>query len=97
MLIFGTNLEIINDTKFFLSSNFDIKDMSEDDVIVGIKITRDSDCIMLSQEHYIEKILKRFGYFDCTPVSTPYDGSFHLRKNKNKVCHNLSMHKSLVV
>ena len=41
MLIFGTNLEIINDTKSFLSSNFDMKD-------IGEKITRDSDRIMLS-------------------------------------------------
>ena len=58
MLIFGTNLEIVNDTKSFLSSNFDMKDMGEVDVILGIKITRDSDRIMLSQGHYIEKILK---------------------------------------
>ena len=42
-------------TKLFLSSNFDMKDMGEVDVILGIKITRDSDRIMLSQGHYIEK------------------------------------------
>ena len=76
MLIFGTNLEIINNTKSFLSSNFDMKNISEVDVILGIKITRDSDRIMLSQGHYIERILKRFGHFDCSPVFTPYDAAF---------------------
>ena len=29
-------------------------------------------------------MLKRFGHFDCTPASTPYDGSIHLRKNKEQ-------------
>ena len=82
MLIFGINLEIINDTKSFLSSNFDMKDMGEVDVILEIKITRDSGYIMLSQGYYIERMLKRFDHFDCTPIFTPYDGNIHLRKNK---------------
>ena len=59
-----------------------MNDMGEIDVILGIKIIRDSDRIMLSQGHYIGRILKRFDHFDCTPVFTPYDGSIHLRKNK---------------
>jgi len=82
MPIFVTNLEIINDTKSFLSSNFDMKDMGEVNVILGIKIIRDFDRIMLSQGHYIGRVLKRFGHFDCTPVFTHYDASIHLRKNK---------------
>ena len=54
--------------------------MGEAKVILGVKITRMSDSIMLSQEHYIEKILKRFGHFDAKPVSTPYDANTHLMK-----------------
>jgi len=29
-------------------------------------------------------MLKRFGHFDCSHVSTPYDGNIHLRKNKDQ-------------
>jgi hypothetical protein len=29
----------------------------------------------------VEKVLSRFGYNDCTPISTPYDPSVLLRKN----------------
>ena len=36
-----------------------MKDMGEAKVILGMKITRLDDSIMLSQEHYVEKILKR--------------------------------------
>ena len=40
------------------------------------------DSIMLSQEHYVEKILKRFDHFDAKPVSTPYDANTYLMKNR---------------
>ena len=81
MLIFGTNLSVIHSTKRFLVSQFDMKDMGEVKVILGVKITRMGDSIMLSQEHYVEKILKRFGHFDAKPVSTLYDANTHLMKN----------------
>ena len=51
-------------------------------VIMGVKITRMGDSIILSQEHYVEKILKRFGHFDAKPVSTPYNANTHFMKNR---------------
>ena len=82
MLIFGTNIDVVNTSKAFLSSCFDMKDLGEADVILGIKITRNSYGLSLNQSHYVEKILKKFNQFDCTPVKTPYDPSIHLKKNK---------------
>ncbi|KAL6344138.1 hypothetical protein AAG906_031852 [Vitis piasezkii] len=32
--------------------------------------------------HYVEKILRKFEHFDCKPVSTPYDPSSQLKKNR---------------
>jgi hypothetical protein len=81
LLIFGTNLEVVHDTKRFFSSKFDMKDMGKANVILGIKILRDNNCITLSQSHYVEKMLKRFGHFDNSPMSTPYDSKVHLVKN----------------
>ena len=68
ILSFGSNLSIINVTKSFLCSNFEMKDMGVADVILGLKITRSIDSIVLSQSHYIEKTLERFGYTTCRPV-----------------------------
>ena len=82
MLIFGTSLEIVCETKKFLGSKFDMKDLWEADVILGIKITRTPNGLKLSQEHYVEKILRKFEHFDCKPVSTPYDPSSQLKKNR---------------
>ena len=44
-------------TKSFLASKFDMKDLGEGHVILGIKILRENDCIIPSQFHYVEKIL----------------------------------------
>ena len=73
MLIFGADLQVVINTKSFLRSKFDMKDLGEAKVILGIKIIRTLNVLNLSQEHYVEKILKRFEHFDCKPVSTPYD------------------------
>jgi len=81
MLMFGTDLYEIEKTKKLLSKNFDMKDMGEAYVILGIKIIRNNNCFGLSQSHYIEKILKKFDYFDCYPVTTPFDPSIKLEPN----------------
>jgi len=82
MLILGTNLLVVNETKKLLSSLFEMKDMGEPDVILGIKIQKTNTSFSLSQSHYIENMLKKFNQFDVTPVRTPYDPSIHLKKNK---------------
>ena len=82
MLIFGTNLQVVIDTWSFLRSKFDMKDLGEAEMILGIKISRMLNGLNLSQEHYVEKILKRFEHFDCKLVSTPNDPSHRLKKNR---------------
>ena len=81
MLIFGTSINVINETMNFLTFNFDMKDMGEANVILGIKIVKGDDSPALSQERYIEKFFKKFKLFDCKLVSTPYDTNTQLKKN----------------
>jgi len=83
MLIFGTCIDIVSRTKLFLGSKFEMKDMGEANVILGVRIIRNGDSILLSQEQYIEKLLRKFGYYDSKPVSTPYDANSKLMK-KNR-------------
>jgi hypothetical protein len=82
ILNFGINIEVINNVKSFLSKSFDIKDLGEVDVILNIKLIKDENGITLSQSHYVEKVLSRFGYMGSKPSPTPYDPSAILRKNK---------------
>jgi len=83
MLILGTNLNVIKEVKEFLSQRFEMKDLEEADVILNIKLVKDENGgVTLSQTHYVKKILSRFGYNDLKSVSTPYDASIILKKNK---------------
>ncbi|GJS08007.1 zinc finger, CCHC-type containing protein [Tanacetum coccineum] len=89
MLIFSTDQVQVDLTKEFLSSKFSMKDMGEADVILGIRIKHESNGIAISQSHYIEKVLKKFNYFDCTPVSTPMDTSEKLMPNNGQAVSQL--------
>ena len=81
MLIFSANIDSINKTKEFLSSKFEMKDLGEVDVILGVKAIKTENGYTLSQAHYVEKILRKLDCFDVVPVKTPYDPNVHLVKN----------------
>nr|GEY89426.1 zinc finger, CCHC-type [Tanacetum cinerariifolium] len=69
-------------TKEFLSSRFSMKDTGEAYVILGVRIKHESNGIAISQSHYIEKVLKKFNYSDCTPISTHLDTCEKLMPNR---------------
>ena len=81
MLILGSNNYIITTTKKMLSSKFNMKDLGVADVILGIKISRTSGGLILSQPHYIEKLLDKFDKEESNIARTPVDISLHLSKN----------------
>jgi hypothetical protein len=43
ILIFGSNLNVIEEVKNLLLSNFEMKDLGEADVILNIKLVREAD------------------------------------------------------
>ncbi|GJS53398.1 zinc finger, CCHC-type containing protein [Tanacetum coccineum] len=93
LLIFGTDQVQVDLIKELLSSRFSMKDMGEADVILGIRIKHEINVITISQSHYIEKVLKKFNYFDCTLVSTPMDTSEKLMTNNGYVVSQLEYSK----
>jgi hypothetical protein len=60
ILILGSNDHMIKSTKKMLTNKFDMKDLGVVDVILGINIFRTSNRYVLSQSHYIEKVLDKF-------------------------------------
>jgi hypothetical protein len=79
----GTSLDVIKETKDFLSINFEMKDLAEANVILNIKLLREGDGgTTFVQSHYVEKVLSLFGYSEYEPAPTPYDPSKQLKKNR---------------
>ena len=81
MLILGSNNYIITTIKKMLFSKFNMKDLGVVDVILGIKISRTSGGLILSQSHYIEKLLDKFDKDESKIARTPVDINLHLSKN----------------
>ncbi|GJU35661.1 retrovirus-related pol polyprotein from transposon TNT 1-94 [Tanacetum coccineum] len=84
MLIVGSNDKMIKSTKDTLKSKFDMKDLGLADVILGIKIIRTQNRLVLSQAHYVDKILNTHNAGDSGLARTPIDTSLHLSKNRGE-------------
>ena len=84
MLIIGSDDKMITSTKTMLNLRFDMKDMRLVDVILGIKIIRTSDGLILSQSHYVDNILGKFDKDNFGVGRTPVDVTLYLSKNKGE-------------
>lgn len=84
ILLASSNLKLLKDTKSFLSSNFDMKDLGEASYVLGIEIKRDRarGLLGLSQQNYITKVLKRFGMETCSYGEVPMSKGDKLTKQQ---------------
>jgi hypothetical protein len=89
LLIFGTNMEGISETKKYLTSKFKMKDLKEVGTILGIKVKKFSGGYALCQSHYIEKMLLKFQHLGIKEASTPYDSKFKLTENSGRAIAQL--------
>eukprot|EP00253_Pinus_taeda_P003064 PITA_03064 len=74
--------EEINVLKRKQANSFAMKDLGVAKQILGMRITRDrkNHKLTLSQNEYIQKVLKRFNMHNAKPISTPF--SSHLKLSK---------------
>jgi len=72
ILLAGNNLEMINATKWWLSSVFDMKDMGETRYVLGVEIVQNypKKLLGMCQEAYIKIVLERFRMHHSKPVDT---------------------------
>ena len=82
ILIIGSDEKTIISTKNMLNSRFDMKDTGLANVILGIKLIRTSDGLILSKSHYVDNILKKFDKDNSGIARTLVDVTLHLSKNK---------------
>jgi len=75
ILLAGNNLKMIETTKKWMSSVFEMKDMGEARHILGLEIIRirPKKLLGISQGAYIRKVLERFRMHYTKPVETPVD------------------------
>ena len=70
LTLYGSPSKFMEDTVDSLKTEFKVTDLGTVYWLLGIQIEFLDSGIALSQSSYIDKILKRFGMFDCLPVTT---------------------------
>ena len=72
ILLATNDIGMIHETNKFLSRTFEMKDLGDASVVLGIQIHRDwsRGILGLSQMSYIRKVLKKFGVHECKPWDT---------------------------
>jgi hypothetical protein len=84
IILASSSMKLLNNTKAFLSKNFDMKDLGEASYVLGIEIKRDRSrgLLGLSQQSYINKVLKRFDMSNCSPGEVPMSKGDKLNKRQ---------------
>src|SRR4051812_48764381 len=92
ILLASSDVSLLLETKKFLSSNFDMKDLGEASYVLGIEIHRDrkNGVLGLSQKAYCEKILKKYNIHASNATPTPIVkgdsfGKFQCPKNQYEI------------
>ena len=87
IIVATSTINLMSDIKSKLSSKFSMKDLGSLSSFLGIKFVQSDGGITMSQEHYLENVLKSFGMDNCKPRSTPCEQnlkSYEEAKVENK-------------
>ena len=71
ILLATNDTHLLTETKQMLCNHFDMTDLGKAFLVLGIKIVRDrtNHVLQLSQRAYIDRILKMFDIYNCSPGS----------------------------
>ncbi|MCP4492594.1 MAG: DDE-type integrase/transposase/recombinase [Gammaproteobacteria bacterium] len=80
-----------------LAARFKIKDLGRAHHLLGMKIRRNEAGILMTQTHYIEDLIKKMGFEEAKPMSTPADPNVALVMNDGYSADvDLKMYQALV-
>ncbi|GJW67012.1 uncharacterized mitochondrial protein-like protein [Tanacetum coccineum] len=84
IFVTGTSLNLINEFKMRMASQFEMSDLGELTYCLGIEVSQRKDCMEIKQEIYAMKILKEAGMKDCNPVLCLMEPGLKLSKAKDE-------------
>lgn len=84
IIVTSSSSEAISALLRDLESDFELKDPGDLSYFLGIKVKKEKDGILLSQEKYALDILKKAGMSCCKPSPTPLFASEKLTKHEGE-------------
>lgn len=78
ILVTGNNSAAISKLILDLSRKFQMKDLGPLNFFLGLEISRNLNSFVISQMKYVVDLLKKTGFHDSKPLSTPVDSGSQL-------------------
>nr|GEV38376.1 retrovirus-related Pol polyprotein from transposon TNT 1-94 [Tanacetum cinerariifolium] len=79
-----------------MHKKFQMSSMGELTFFLGLQVTHKDDGIFISQDKYVEEILKKFGFSTVKTASTPMETSKPLLKNENAKDVDVHLYRSMI-
>ncbi len=98
LLIAGSSITEVQSIKDKLSHRFEMKNMGEAKVILGIEISRNrkSRKLFINQSEYTQNVLERFGMINSKPVTTPMDRSYNeVTTQESELAHDVPYRQAI--
>ncbi|GJV52651.1 putative ribonuclease H-like domain-containing protein [Tanacetum coccineum] len=96
-IIFGsTKKSLCTEFEKLMHKKFQMSSMGELTFFLGLQVTQKNDGIFISQDKYVDEILKKFGFSTVKTASTPIETSKPLMKDENAEDVDVHLYRSMI-
>ncbi|GJZ90513.1 putative ribonuclease H-like domain-containing protein [Tanacetum coccineum] len=96
-IIFGsTKKELCTDFEKLMHKKFQMSSMGELTFFLGLQVTQKANGIFISQDKYVDEILKKFGFSTVKTASTPIKTSKPLLKDAEAEDVDVHLYRSMI-
>ncbi|GJV81731.1 putative ribonuclease H-like domain-containing protein [Tanacetum coccineum] len=88
--------EMCTEFEKMMHKKFQMSSMGELTFFLGLQVTQKDDGIFISQDKYVDEILKKFGFSTVKTASTPIETSKPLTKDKNAEDVDVHLYRSMI-
>ncbi|GJW57141.1 putative ribonuclease H-like domain-containing protein [Tanacetum coccineum] len=96
-IIFGsTKKELCTEFEKLMHKKFQMSSMGELTFFLGLQVTQKDNGTFISQDKYVDEILKKFGFLTVKTASTPMETSKTLMKDENAKDVDVHLDRSMI-
>ncbi|GJS56257.1 putative ribonuclease H-like domain-containing protein [Tanacetum coccineum] len=95
-IVYKVEKELCTEFEKLMHKKFQMSSMGELTFFLGLQVTQKDDGIFISQDKYMDEILKKFGFSTVKTASTPMETSKPLMKDENAKDVDVHLYRSMI-
>ncbi|GKA65335.1 putative ribonuclease H-like domain-containing protein, partial [Tanacetum coccineum] len=92
----STKIELCTEFEKLMYKKLQMSSMGEFTFFLGLQVTQKDDGIFISQDKYMDEILKKFGFLTVKTASTPMETSKPLMKDESAEDVDVHLYRSMI-